>query len=85
METLAYYYINSGTDLEMHWAYGHPNNPRKSMFVSAVDGAVYRCGNLVAMQSMMKDQRIPATSDACPGPGSGSPPSPQSTAAGWPS
>jgi hypothetical protein len=63
METLAYYYINSGMDLEMHWAYSHPTNPRKSMFVSAVDGALYPYGNLVTMQSMMKDQRVPATSD----------------------
>jgi hypothetical protein len=63
METLAYYYINSGMDLEMHWAYSHPTNPRKSMFVSGVDGAVYPYGNLVAMQSMMKHQRVPATSD----------------------
>jgi hypothetical protein len=63
METLAYYYINSGMDLEMHWAYSHPTNPRKSMFVSGVDGAVYPYGNLVAMQSMMKGQRVRATSD----------------------
>jgi hypothetical protein len=63
METLAYYYINSGMDLEMHWAYSHPTNPRKSMFVSGVDGALYPYGNLVTMQSMMKDQRVPATSD----------------------
>jgi hypothetical protein len=63
METLAYYYINSGMDLEMHWAYSHPTNPRKSMFVSGVDGAVYPYGNLVTMQSMMKDKRVPATSD----------------------
>jgi hypothetical protein len=63
METLAYYYINSGMDLEMHWAYSHPTNPRKSMFVSGIDGAVYPYGDLVTMQSMMKDQRVPATSD----------------------
>jgi hypothetical protein len=63
METLAYYFINSGIDLEMHWAYSHPTNPRKSMFVSGIDGAVYPYGNLVAMQSMMKDQRVPAISD----------------------
>jgi hypothetical protein len=63
METLAYYYINSGMDLEMHWAYSHPTNPRKSMFVSGIDGAVYPYGNLVTMQSMMKDQRVSATSD----------------------
>ncbi len=63
METLAYYYINSGMDLEMHWAYSHPTNPRKSMFVSGVDGAVYPYGNLLTMQSMMKDQQVSATSD----------------------
>jgi hypothetical protein len=63
METLAYYYINSGMDLEMHWAYSHPTNPRKSVFVSGVDGAVYPYGSLVTMQSMMKGQRVPATSD----------------------
>jgi hypothetical protein len=33
------------------------------MFVSGVDGALYPYGNLVTMQSMMKDQRVPATSD----------------------
>jgi hypothetical protein len=63
METLAYYYVDSGMDVEMHWAYSHPSNPRKSMFVSGVDGAVYPYGNLATMQSMMKDRRIPATSD----------------------
>jgi len=63
METLAYYYLNSGTDVLMHWAYRHPTNPRKSMFVSGVDGALYPYGNLVKMQTMMKDQRVSATSE----------------------
>jgi hypothetical protein len=33
------------------------------MFVSGVDGAVYPYGNLLTMQSMMKDQQVSATSD----------------------
>ncbi len=63
MQTLAYYYVTSGMDIVMHWAYSHPSNPRKSMFVPDVDGAGYPYGNLVTMQSMMKYTRVPATSD----------------------
>jgi hypothetical protein len=63
METLAYYYVDSGMDVLMHWAYNHPSNPRKSLFVADVDGAPYPYGNLVTMQSMLKDRRVAATSD----------------------
>ena len=63
METLAYYYMNSHMDLVMNWVFRHPDNPRKSMFVSDGDGKVYPYFNLVKMQSMMKRQRIAARSD----------------------
>ena len=63
MQTLAYYYLNSGMDAEMHWVFRHPDNPRKSMFGSEVDGQVHPYFNLVRMQSMMKSRRVAVTSD----------------------
>jgi Glycosyl hydrolases family 39 len=63
MQTLAYYYGNSGMDAEMHWVFRHPDNPRKSMFAPGIDGRVHPYFNLVRMQSMMKSQRVAVTSD----------------------
>jgi hypothetical protein len=62
MQTLAYYYLNSGMDAEMHWVFQHPDNPRKSMFAET-DGQVHPYFNLVRMQSMMKSRRVAVTSD----------------------
>lgn len=64
MQTLAYYYGNSGMDAEMHWVFRHPDNPRKSMFAPGVDGRVHPYFNLVRMQSMMKSRRVAVTSDS---------------------
>jgi hypothetical protein len=63
MQTLAYHYANSDMDAAMHWVFRHPSNPRKSMFVSGVDGRVHPYFNLVRMQSRMKSRRVAATSD----------------------
>ena len=63
MQTLAYYYVTSGMDAEMHWVFRHPSNSRKSMLVPGVDGGVHPYFNLVRMQSMMKEWRVAATSD----------------------
>jgi hypothetical protein len=63
MQTLACYYGASGMDAALHWVFRHPSNPRKSMFVSGVDGGVHPYYNLVRMQSMMREWRVAATSD----------------------
>jgi hypothetical protein len=60
METLAYYYIDSQMDMVMNWVFKHPENQRKSMFVSGADDKVYPYFNLVKMQSLMKRDRIAA-------------------------
>jgi hypothetical protein len=63
MQTLAYYYVNSGMDAELHWVFRHPDNPRKSMFAPGTDGQVQPYFNLVRMQSMLKSRRVAVTSD----------------------
>jgi hypothetical protein len=62
MQTLAYYYLNSGMDAALHWVFRHPSNERKSMFAGA-DGRVHPYFNLVRMQRRMKSRRVAATSD----------------------
>jgi hypothetical protein len=62
MQTLAYYYVNSGMDAAMHWVFRHPSNERKSMFAGS-DGRVHPYFNLVRMQRRMKSRRVAATSD----------------------
>ena len=70
MQTLAYYYLNSGMDAAMHWVFRHPSNQRKSMFAGA-DGRVHPYFNLVRMQRRMKSRRVAATSDGLSPPASG--------------
>jgi hypothetical protein len=62
MQTLAYYYLDSGMDAAMHWVFRHPSNERKSMFAGA-DGEVHPYFNLVRMQRRMKSRRVASTSD----------------------
>ena len=62
MATLGIFYVNGGTDMPMHWVYNHSTNERKSMFVDGVPGAVRPYYNVVAMQRMLKQRRIKATS-----------------------
>jgi hypothetical protein len=63
MATLGIFYVDGGTDMPMHWVYNHPTNERKSMFVDGVPGAVRPYYNVVAMQRMLKERRISATSN----------------------
>ncbi|WP_305789858.1 glycosyl hydrolase [Symbioplanes lichenis] len=69
MATLGNYYVQGGMDMPMHWVYEH-NNPRKSMFNNAVDGAVFPYYNVVKMQTMLKKNRL-ATPGTAPANGIG--------------
>jgi hypothetical protein len=64
MATLSMSYVAGGTDKTFHWVFRHPTNPRKSMFVDEVDGAVYPYYNLVRMQLMLKERQLASSSDA---------------------
>lgn len=63
MATLGYYYARSGVAMPMQWVFDHPQWERKSMFVNAADGVPYPYYNLLAMQSMLKANRVGTVSN----------------------
>jgi hypothetical protein len=57
-------YAISGMDMAMHWAFDHPTNDRKDMFVEGTEDAVTPYFNVIRMQRMLKQSLLASESSA---------------------